>query len=341
VCTRLLAQNSGGMESPLPFARFAKKAIPPAAMAQHESFRMLRALLVGSSCGFALLSCSADTELQRGVDVGNGAGNSGGSNSDSGGNSGLGTGLTGSTGTGGSAGSGGSTGSGGLFATGGTSGTPDICADRIVLAQPNIIDFETADPQNPDSMDYLPSGAWVGGAYGYQDDFATPTDPVPADRTEGWAVKTPGHDSANALALELSFYQWGGGLGVWMQGCYDVDAFDGIEFWAKEGFSHTVTVSVATKETIALADGGSCTAFECKPHVKDIALTPDWALYRVSWSELVSPTVSGPPNTAEINRLNFQINNQKTYDNPADPDQVDFWLDDISLFSGGAGGGGG
>jgi hypothetical protein len=83
------------------------------------------------------------------------------------------------------------------------------------------------------------------------------------------------------------FMDWGVGLAVSLNahGCsYNAMAQEGIAFYAKgQGL---LTVSVATRQTVPLADGGTCFTSCYDNFSTSFALSDEWRLHIVPWSSL-------------------------------------------------------
>jgi hypothetical protein len=190
-------------------------------------------------------------------------------------------------------------------------------------------------------MKFMPNGLWQGGASTYSDPSASPVASL------AWTLGGPGHDSAHALHFAFADPgpgNWGGGVSLWMQGCYDMSSYAGIQFWAMEAGAHPGLVLLGTKAvtappngTCALQPSTDCVGFTSSP----IAFTASWALYQVPWTSLTSKSSLTPPNATDVLSFGVQVNA-----NWGTSDHIDFWLDDISLYgtapsAGGAGGMGG
>jgi hypothetical protein len=111
-------------------------------------------------------------------------------------------------------------------------------------------------------------------------------------------------------------------------GCWDVSALSGISFWAKgtAGSDSLIKVQVALPATHSVANGGDCTE-KCFDHPsKTIALTPEWKQYTAAWSELAQAGFGTP---ASFSGVIMALNWVSLVGS-----NVDFWVDEVALYSG-------
>jgi hypothetical protein len=134
------------------------------------------------------------------------------------------------------------------------------------------------------------------------------------------------HNAGHLAAMPVLAF---GGMGFGL-GCWDVSSLSGISFWAKgtAGSDNMIEVQVALPATHAVANGGDCTE-KCFDHPsKTIVLTPEYKQYTAAWSELAQAGFGAP---AKFDGIIMAIN----WVSLAGPN-VDFWIDEIALYSGSA-----
>jgi len=185
--------------------------------------------------------------------------------------------------------------------------SPSVCdgkSRKMTTADLFVADFESGDMHG--WYDYTQAGALnklVAGMPG--------------------AVTTTkaGHLAATGL---MSF---GAGMGFGT-GCWDTSALDGISFWGKgtAGTSNTIQVQVAIPATHAVANGGDCVD-KCFDHPsKTVTLTGDWKQYSVAFADLKQAGFGTP---AQYQGVMMALN-WASVEGPS----VDFWIDEIALYSG-------
>ncbi|MBN2801769.1 MAG: hypothetical protein JXR91_01610 [Deltaproteobacteria bacterium] len=178
-------------------------------------------------------------------------------------------------------------------------------------------------------------GRW-GAWYTFSDESAGSTLNPSGDFVPG----NSGHDSGFAAALSGSgFSDWGAGMGFDLsnagdstcpeapssgRNAYDLSKFDGITFWAKG--SHSIRVVIATKETLATEDEGTC-ASDCDNHYgRTIKLNSEWTQYAFKFSNLSQDEGWGT-------EVNFNLANAVAVMFMTDANvTVDFAVDDIAFF---------
>lgn len=130
-----------------------------------------------------------------------------------------------------------------------------------------------------------------------------------------------------AHAAGSGYTDWGAGIGLSLIGrasCFDLSRYSGVRFRAKG--SGTVTVAAATRDTLPLAEGGDCTSGCYDYHSTTLTLTPTWASYTVSWSQL-GQAGWGTPATLLAGRVSsLQLT--------TDTMPYDFSIDDVEFVEG-------
>lgn len=249
------------------------------------------ALLIAAVTGSA--ACSSTT-----INPNNAQG-SGGAKAGSGGNTGV------ITGTGGSGGP--PTGAGGFIvgptgAGGSNAPVQKLCATKMTVANPVLINFETYDGMvTADKFGTAFGGAAANtgsdymGPYAFGDGSVTPTLSILA-----------GHPPSNWAVAESAMQArtWGMGGGFWMSNCVNASAYKGISFFVRgSGPLNVFAFSVSMDSTTApdpanAAGGGTCTgtASTCTPATKqNIPLTADWAPVTILWADFTPGTNGATP----------------------------------------------
>lgn len=139
---------------------------------------------------------------------------------------------------------------------------------------------------------------------------------------------TPGaNNSAGALHVFGSgFTSWGAGIqsSLNVDGCYvDLTAQTGVSFYARG--SGTLLFSVATKQTIPTADGGTCVGTCYDNFEFSIVLTNTWKSYPVPWS-MLHQAGWGTVATFRSNQIKYL---QFSF---AAGSSLDLYLDDVSFY---------
>jgi len=283
---------------------------------------------VGLACTFVVgvsisTACSGEGLSSPPGNHGNGSGGSGlatggGDSTTNSGSSGAPI-VSGGSGSGSSAGGGSPTpGSGGTSAPG-AAGTANPGAGGSSNTSPSACDGKTRKMTNGDM--YI-ADFESGDMHGWYDYTATGALNMLVAATPGAAsTSKAGHLAATGL---MSF---GGGMGFGT-GCWDTSALDGISFWARgtAGPSNNIQVQVAIPATHAVANGGDCVD-KCFDHPsKTIALTGDWKQYSVAFADLKQ---AGFGNPAQYKGVMMALN-WASVEGP----NVDFWIDEVALYSG-------
>lgn len=181
-----------------------------------------------------------------------------------------------------------------------------------------IDDFEDNDTQVAKVADR--SGYWFTSA----DPGGSTIDPAPLKPADGGA-------DGSSKALHLSG-QTASGSGAWGalwganlvgDGVYDASMYAGIAFKAKMGGASTNRVRFKVADINTHPDGGVCK--NCWNHFgKDIALTPDWKEYKISFAEMKQEAGWGDPYPAVVPSKLFALNWS------VGPGQAfDVWIDDV------------
>ena len=278
-----------------------KTYLPPRALVQ----KVTLALLIASVAGGAACSSTMNTPSHNG---GSGGAKSGGG------------GHTGSPGLGGSPvgpppGIGGFTG-GSTGAGGGPVVVQKLCATKITVMNPTLINFESYDGMvTADKFGTAFGGTAANmgtaytGPYAYGDGSVTPTLSILA-----------GHPPSSTWAVGETAMQartWGMGGGFWMSNCANASAYKGISFWVRGSaplnvFSFSLSMDSTTPPDPAnAAGGGTCTSATCTPPTKaDIPLTADWTQVQIPWSDF-APGMNGAtaviPNGDNIVGLGWSV----------------------------------
>ena len=102
--------------------------------------------------------------------------------------------------------------------------------------------------------------------------------------------------------------------------CYDVSAYDGIEFWGKG--NTRIHVAVTTIDLVPADKGGQC-ATDCYPApAKPIDLQKNWNRFTVTWDDIAKLSRPATPfDPARVVTLSFGIYTQDT--------PFEIWLDDL------------
>ena len=140
-------------------------------------------------------------------------------------------------------------------------------------------------------------------------------------------TKPGANDSAGALHVSGSgFTSWGAGIqgGLNIDGCYvDLTAQTGVSFYARG--SGTLLFSVATKQTIPTADGGTCIGTCYDNFEFAIVLTNTWKSYSVPWS-MLHQAGWGTAATFRLNQIKYL---QFSF---AAGTSLDLYLDEVSFY---------
>lgn len=221
----------------------------------------------------------------------------------------------GSAGSGGSAQSaagssqtaGGTTSSAGKTATAGSGGsttaTGTACASPIVLAaaKPGIATFD----------DYEEGASLATWSFALGSDSSTGVFAGPfgyGDRDTGKPetfAMTEGYDSTYALSIsDTMALQYGGGMGIWLSSCLDVQAFTGVSFWIRGNaptgtskFTLLMEESTATTPAMPTSKIGTCpgTDKECIHPTYQVPVTDTWAEIKIPWAEFIPGSANGEP----------------------------------------------
>ncbi len=129
------------------------------------------------------------------------------------------------------------------------------------------------------------------------------------------------------------FTDYGGGVGFGLSGCYDATEYSGMTFWAKADTAvlKTIRFSVATTDTRAMDQGGTCEGTGCGDNYGiALDLTDEWKLYEIKWSDMfqVGWGQKFPFNTHNLRGVDFTAYSDEK------PFGWDFSVDDISFMGG-------
>jgi hypothetical protein len=225
------------------------------------------------------------------------------------------------TGTGGGMVVGPPTGAGGFVGPNGAGGSnapvQKLCATKMTVANPVLINFETYDGMvTADKFGTAFGGTAANmgnaymGPYAFGDGSVTPTLSILAGHPpSNWAVA----ESATGAKT------WGMGGGFWMSNCVNASAYKGITFFVRGSgplnvFSFNLSMESTTPPDPAnAAGGGTCTGTSstCTPATKlDIPLTTDWTQVSLLWSDF-TPGMNGAtavvPNGDNIVGLGWSV----------------------------------
>jgi hypothetical protein len=140
--------------------------------------------------------------------------------------------------------------------------------------------------------------------------------------------QSPGANSSTR-ALHVSgngFTQWGAGIQASLnyEGCYvNAAAQTGVSFYARG--TGTLQVSVATKQTVPTADGGTCVGTCYDNFATALMLTNTWKPYQIPWTTL-HQAGWGTPATFMSSQLKYL---QLSF---AAGSSLDLYLDDVALY---------
>lgn len=203
--------------------------------------------------------------------------------------------------------------------TGGRDPEPRDCG-------PLIDDMEDATGHVCD--DGVRRGVW----YTFNDEGAeqwpapqTPGVPIPVEEIPGGRG-----ESLNAMrTYGGTFTVWGAGLGVDLAfdgvtyGLYDASAYDGITFWVRGDRGHSFEVRMSDEATTLVDFGGTCENEPCVENTRDVAYDAEWTEVWVPFDSLQN--FGQPLDPSRLTNLQFFVR-----DNPP----FDFWIDDLSFYSG-------
>jgi hypothetical protein len=216
--------------------------------------------------------------------------------------------------------------------TGGSGGASESalpCQSPAIAdgTKPLIVDFEGME-LNADwgvSFSFTSEAGVYGGMYKYADDS------VPADNQVFAFVEGPNSDTALSLTL-LGSTQWGGGLGIWMDGCPNVSVYDGVTFWARGNVpSGTVQMDLQTADTRSVDDGGLCAADPCTASSTELAMTNTWTEFQLPWSSFTGGSSGGTAVTETgVNLIGLEWHLEGTYGTAED---LEIAIDDVAFFS--------
>lgn len=203
--------------------------------------------------------------------------------------------------------------------TGGQDPEPRDCG-------PLIDDMEDATGRICD--DGVRRGVW----YTFNDEGAAQW---PAPQTPGVPIpveEIPGGRGESLKAMRThggSFTAWGAGLGVDLAfdgvtyGHYDASRYDGITFWVRGDRGHSFEVRMSDEATTLVDFGGTCESEPCVENTREVAYDAEWTLVWVPFEGLSN--YGQPLDPSRLTNLQFFVR-----DNPP----FDFWIDDLSFFSG-------
>lgn len=217
--------------------------------------------------------------------------------------------------------------------TGGTIDLPEYCGDTIPMAgdEPLIDDLEVEPGQMLPDDEIPPNDDRVGFWFTYNDGSATGMQtPLPGSfqPSAGGAAKT-----AYAAGTSGSgFTQWGAGMGVKLNNdfsgdCpYDASTYDGITFQAYGNV--TVRLSITTRATHPLVDGGTCDPErgQCSDNFgASITLQPQWEVYEIAWADLMQQGWGQPADfdPGQIIEIQWQAPVATPFDMHVD--ELSFW----------------
>ena len=213
--------------------------------------------------------------------TGSSTGNAGTTGSSTGvaGTTGSSTGVAGTTGS--STGVAGTTGAAGVTGAGGTAVVVQkVCATKVTLMNPVLVDFETYTGTVTADMFGAPFGGATPGTTqaapgdAYVGPYAYPENP---GTTMPTLALLAGHPPSQwAVSAMLAANAWGMGGGMWLSKCANASAYKGISFWVRGSGPLSVFEFSLTMESTTLpsgannAGGGTCTGTDatCKPAVK-------------------------------------------------------------------------
>ena len=135
-------------------------------------------------------------------------------------------------------------------------------------------------------------------------------------------------DSRRAMhTYGTAFGTWGAGIGFDVAfdgttyGLYDGSGYSGVTFWARGAPLSQAYFRVSTSESTLPKYGGSCPSVNCGPLSVTITFYEDWTRYWVPFAELPGLERS------KVTNMQFLASTTAPFD---------FWIDDVSFFTGGA-----
>lgn len=194
----------------------------------------------------------------------------------------------------------------------GSSTSPATSGGSVLLD-----DFEDGDR-------FFRAGPFNGSWYLVSDSTAGTLNPSSDDELP----TSPGANSSVG-ALHMSgngFTDWGAGVqaGLNIDGCYvDATAQTGVGFYARG--TGALLFSVATKQTVPTADGGTCVGTCYDNFATSLTLTTVWKYYPVPWSSLHQAGwgTATTFRSSQIKYLQFSF---------VAGSSLDLYVDDVSLY---------
>jgi len=199
---------------------------------------------------------------------------------------------------------------------------------------------ELIDDMNDGDGSILATSGRVGAWYTYND--ATPMAMQKPPVMMPFAMQTGGRDGMGYAAATSGsgFTLWGAGMGFnlhdpgdGMNGSakvtYDASAYTGVAFWAKAGPGSVTSMRVNVSDKNTDPAGAVCApADKCNDHFgKDLHLTETWALYTMTFDELLQLGWGQSFKALDVSHLyavQFQVAKGVTFD---------VWLDDVAFLA--------
>lgn len=215
---------------------------------------------------------------------------------------------------------------GGGSASDGPASSPPPCVTEVGDRSSLMIDdFEDGDRQLLQSGNRHGSWYTSNDGSGIQAPAPDPAGDMP------FVLSTPGSPQSPEYALRTvgwGFTGWGALLSVNLNApqkalcSYDVSALTGIRFQAKG--TGKLRVTLGTRATTQVADGGDCTTDTCSDFGAAVVLSDDWAQVSVAFTDFTQPSWATPAawEPTETIRLTYWV----------EQGDFDYWIDDVQFY---------
>jgi hypothetical protein len=205
------------------------------------------------------------------------------------------------------------------------------CAAEEMIPVMNVID------DNGSGTGRLPTvGNRVGNWFEY-DDGTTGATVVPKANQIPSLIPGggPGGSRYGQHTVGTGFTTWGAGIGFdlnnptsspTMKLGYDGSGYSGIEFWARSDDPGNVEFEVFDNDTYQYSDAGCSPTAPCGPFSAAIALTKQWTLYQIPYTDLKQQSYGmqfQSFNPKQIISIQFQTFANVTFD---------YWIGEIAFF---------
>jgi hypothetical protein len=197
---------------------------------------------------------------------------------------------------------------------------------------------EVGDPKSPLIDDFedgdnklLFTGNRRGAWYATNDGTGIQAPPPDPTGHNPFLLSAPGSPESPKHALRTvgwGFTEWGAYVSVNLNApmsapCpYDVSAYSGLQFRAKG--SGQLRVTLGTRATTQVADGGECSGDQCSDFGADVALTNDWTELSLAFADLTQPSWAAPAvwTPSDTLRLSYWVEHG----------DFDYWIDDVQFY---------